>query len=495
MKKSFYIFILFAGFITAAPKLTRNYAHRYFTTRDGLVQMQVMCAFQDKDGYMWFGTKGGVSRWDGISFKNITQEDGIPIGEMFSIGEWGYKKMFFFYNKFQFLHQNDSLEIVQFPDTLHFSILDFWGFEISKNEALFTNLINPKEVPSEKYYHLIWNKNTHKFRIWKSIDKIIIALNDQFIVTSNALYSRQGLQIKKLQSFPDKYTNAKINWKNGESFLFNQSDKRIEEYSFSGERLHFKKIIVSDIVRSTFLVLPNKSVLCFGKNLEPMIYPKLPAEIKPELVNLIKPFIDREGNLWITATNGLYNFFNLNFEEYTFGLAEPDNIWSIMEDNENNMLFGSWGMGLWSLDKKGKLKELNQNILGWGYQYMGSTRSKDGTLYLPNSQGLTVYKNKKFTNLKGGVSLSAYYDETVKEVYYSGFDIKTEIRGLWIGVDENRKFIPWKKGFPVGIGKDSRGRIRVGSFRGQGYLQGDSIVTDTLKRNYEGVISYATDKW
>ena len=91
----------------AEPHVTRNYAYRYFTTRDGLVQMQVMSAFQDRDGFMWFGTKGGVSRFDGISFKNITQEDGIPVGEMFSIGEWGFKKLFFFHHNFQILHEND----------------------------------------------------------------------------------------------------------------------------------------------------------------------------------------------------------------------------------------------------------------------------------------------------------------------------------------------------------------------------------------------------
>jgi hypothetical protein len=37
--------------------------------------------------------------------------------------------------------------------------------------------------------------------------------------------------------------------------------------------------------------------------------------------------------------------------------------------------------------------------------------------------------------------------------------------GLWIGIDHNRKFIPWDKSYPVGLGKDSKGRIRLGSFR------------------------------
>ena len=78
-----WLFLLLSLTLTAVPKLSRNYAYRYFTSRDGLVQMQVLCAFQDRDGFMWFGTKGGVSRYDGISFKNYKQEDGIPVGVYF----------------------------------------------------------------------------------------------------------------------------------------------------------------------------------------------------------------------------------------------------------------------------------------------------------------------------------------------------------------------------------------------------------------------------
>jgi len=60
------VFLLFLSFtLSAAPELSRHYTYRYFSTRDGLAQMQVMCSFQDSDGFMWFGTKGGVSRWDG----------------------------------------------------------------------------------------------------------------------------------------------------------------------------------------------------------------------------------------------------------------------------------------------------------------------------------------------------------------------------------------------------------------------------------------------
>ncbi len=33
---------------------------------------------QDADGFMWFGTETGVSRFDGTQFKTFTMEDGLP---------------------------------------------------------------------------------------------------------------------------------------------------------------------------------------------------------------------------------------------------------------------------------------------------------------------------------------------------------------------------------------------------------------------------------
>jgi hypothetical protein len=63
------------------------------------------------------------------------------------------------------------------------------------------------------------------------------------------------------------------------------------------------------------------------------------------------------------------------------------------------------------MDKTGKLLAANQYNPAWIRQYMGSTRSKSGTLYMPTSGGLTVYENGKFTNYLSGISLSSYFNE------------------------------------------------------------------------------------
>ena len=42
----------------------------HLTVNNGLAQNSVECIFQDRAGYMWFGTAGGLSRYDGYGFQN-----------------------------------------------------------------------------------------------------------------------------------------------------------------------------------------------------------------------------------------------------------------------------------------------------------------------------------------------------------------------------------------------------------------------------------------
>jgi len=44
---------------------------------EGLPQSQVRAITSDQDGFLWIGTLGGLSRFDGVSFRNFTEEDGL----------------------------------------------------------------------------------------------------------------------------------------------------------------------------------------------------------------------------------------------------------------------------------------------------------------------------------------------------------------------------------------------------------------------------------
>jgi len=56
-----------------------------FTTENGLVDDAVWSICQDRKGNIWFGTEGGVSRFDGENFTTLTTQDGLASNHVLAI--------------------------------------------------------------------------------------------------------------------------------------------------------------------------------------------------------------------------------------------------------------------------------------------------------------------------------------------------------------------------------------------------------------------------
>ena len=49
----------------------------YFSSPEGFINSTVYAINEDKDGNLWFGTDQGVYKYDGLSFRNYAQKDGL----------------------------------------------------------------------------------------------------------------------------------------------------------------------------------------------------------------------------------------------------------------------------------------------------------------------------------------------------------------------------------------------------------------------------------
>lgn len=80
MKKhilSILLLIFFLSGIQAADRKPFNYYFSHISSEEGLSESQVKVILQDSYGFMWFGTKNGLNRYDGTSIRTINCDDYI----------------------------------------------------------------------------------------------------------------------------------------------------------------------------------------------------------------------------------------------------------------------------------------------------------------------------------------------------------------------------------------------------------------------------------
>src|SRR5215510_13913411 len=71
--------------LSVSDAYSQDYSFIRYDTRDGLGGSVVYDAIQDKEGFMWFATENGLTRFDGRNFKTFTTKDGLPDNEILKL--------------------------------------------------------------------------------------------------------------------------------------------------------------------------------------------------------------------------------------------------------------------------------------------------------------------------------------------------------------------------------------------------------------------------
>ena len=406
-----------------------QYRSKSWTTENGLPQNSVTSILQAKDGYIWFGTFGGLVRFDGISFKIFNTINAPAIKSNRITGLFEDKK-----------------------GTLWIGTQ--YGNLISYKDEIFTSVLEPPIIPRAGIFTIcvdnsgaIWipvgsdlNKYTpdasgkfvaEKILLPKEENSTIGAVvqdeaNNIWISTSNALYQYQNGVIQSFL-YPDIFPISKD--ENGiilPTFvsIFIDSKKQIWLVSPNTlARFENGKILpIFQKQKANIGFVENVDGSFFLKS-EDKIYRFADDKVQELVIDRLNTFArfrqmmsDRDGVLWFgTYGGGLNHFKDGKFFPITTREGMNEDIISriIVDEKDNFGMLGNRGVSVISRVAlndlaDGRIKTIAcasygvsdgmLNSEGNGGNLPAGWQASDGKFWFPSIQGVIVI-DPKFSDL------------------------------------------------------------------------------------------------
>lgn len=469
----------------------QEYGYKHYTVQDGLVQSQVISLFQDSKGYIWVGTKGGVSRFDGISFMNLTFNDGLFNGVVSHITEDHEGSIWFLTS--QGISSYSGKVIKSFPTNIFRNcnaILDFYEKEPGKlvvvyanpkNQVIFTQFSDGKfteiasffsatdlEFPDNIIYEGIYDAQSKTFWLLSAPFGLYKVIDDKIEIIN--------FKVRKTPSISKGLDNK---------LYFSTNDSI---YTLEGDSVRFLFPYETGLDRNSNIRLAidkNGTIFCNNEEQGLMIIDSGNVYKEHFKFNEIASLlVDRENNLWIGTEYGIYRQLSRSFVNYIPVKCGIKNlIWSISEDKYKRVWFASFCGGLQYLENGNFSK-------GEGYQHF--IKSEDQRYYIgsiiDHEQNI-LFPTTHFGGLKfDGHTFSKIFPDSLERTTLFFFEDPDNF-DLYAGTNNGLYRISKEKGWQnlgiqpgngksriaVSIIKDKLHRFWFGGFNGLSIKSGDRV--------------------
>ncbi len=399
-----------------------------YSIEDGLVQSQIQAINQDNDGYIWIGTKGGLSKFDGINFENFSTNDGLLNNQIDAIYNDSKGNIWLGTQGGVSVYDGSSFKSYQFKDELNqnfvLSIAEdktgkLWfttdgGGVVYMEDTIFSYMILPNGADNNFIRDVFVDERGNK---WLATRNGVSIIDSQFKIKDTIP------DINATQLFVDKDNSI---WCStfGDGVI-HLTQKTHQKYSTEAG-------LISTHIRSFTKRLDGSFWFVSGKGVSKLLNGTFKNfTIKDGLIDQnINCVIETSGgNLILGADGGggLIKFTNENFISYTKqdGLKE-NAIMSIVEDNKKNIWLSTHGKGVSKISKNGFEHYSTKDGLGNNNVWC-SMVSKDNRIWFGTSNGFSVFNGSTFKTYKIEQGLNA------KKVYALEEDNQGNI---WVGTKE-----------------------------------------------------------
>ena len=439
-KVTFAIMLIFVSqpFYAGTQSLNMEYAYKHYSVHDGLAQMQVMSLFQDHKGYLWCVTKAGLSRFDGQRFKNYTNSV-LPGFDITIMGESIGGRLLLFGSANYAELKGDSINMHEYPQ--HGQSSSIFPHSLKhKQKALLITSVQGKRISAVMDYSKL--DSLKIFGVNQDLGSIVFLEegDNNYIWQCNrdTLFVSDVKSKKLIRKIPNPKQLTQISQCgsgfigiNNQHKIYQLKDDAFELLFSIEEPSRFIKIIPTP-VNDALIVKTDQNLYYFKNELVP---------IKQNLTQIRDLLFDTEDNLWVSTEEGLYNFFQLDFVNYSFNMGNKDWVWSVLEDDKHNFWFASYQNGLWKWDgvkstdytktvNNQLSKHLKRRPVPEYYRYYMGASKLNNALFFPTECNVLKYENESFSAVNGLPELpfqmtKTYVGETLLCSGYPGlFEIK-----------------------------------------------------------------------
>lgn len=396
LKKLFLIFFLITNLVLLKAQ---DYNFKHYGQKQGLVNANIKCIFQDSYGFIWFATQGGgISSFDGKNFTNYDKQDGLVGNDVICITE----------------DKNKNIWIGTVDGVSKFDRKKFVNYTVENG------------LKENKVFHILCDDS----KIWISTfgGGIAILENEKFtyLNVTNGLSSDKVFSVFKDKS--GKYwigtSKGGINLYNGKSFTVIKESKNFN----SASAFCFYESTDGKIWIGT----PGKGIYYIEDNLF--------HQIDIPLVNtdyISKIIEDKQHNIWCATEHGLVKLYkNLNYKIFNKenGLSGID-ISSILCDYEGDIWVSSFGNGVYKLTNEALSVYTKQH--GLNENRVVAFCKKDNGFLFSTTSGLNHFLNGIVENVEIPKELT---DNIITALLYHNktLYVGTESKGLFILNESSR---------------------------------------------------------
>jgi ligand-binding sensor domain-containing protein/two-component sensor histidine kinase len=369
--------ISFLQFASLYPQ-TPSYYH--YTSSDGLASSTVFNIIQDRDGFIWFATLNGMSKFDGKHFTTFTTNDGLNSNSITSLVEGKNGELYIGnYEKGINVLKNGRIEN-------YCSKID------GKSFALSYLLLDPSGKDEQKLYaYRSWgNINVIHEKIPADRSDYSISLNPQLLIKLEKLPNREIIVLTT-------------------GGLFNLKNDALTKLHING--------------------LPNATVYCLTGSddgsyfigTKGMIYRiKSNKVIRRYKINLYADnndvtaiLRDNNNNIWFSIMNrGFFSIPNGSDKIIDIGIKlglQNTLVNNYLEDNEGNIWISTFGKGVYCLNNL-YLKSFNENDGMSSNSVYSIVKERSGKLLIGTFNGVNILENGRFDHIKSnsGKTLTEY---------------------------------------------------------------------------------------